>query len=341
MEICLAFKNKNSDLRCTKPAKDGHKYCGIHLRSKNPRDFVEEKLDKYEESEFIKIYQTNKKFNIERLRKTCETLGYSNNSVDKVFMFFYFMELLRTNSQDSVIKIQRAFRNYIKNKKPTNFNNVCDFCSLENIEDIPKKYLYIIEEGNINYAFDIRSLYGFWTKDNYGINPYTLNKINDKYLKKYENYLVNLKKNNIILEFDKPILTEKQILDMKIVDLSQKFDSFGYYVNSDWISKLSLNKLHQFYNSAKDIFHFRLELTLNGKRELVKNGQAFNENSKNLEKLSRDKMMELILSEVTRFLTEGKDRSIQITGATLMIMAFVEISMDFATAFPHFLQVLI
>jgi len=340
MTICLAFKNKNSNAQCTKPAKDGQKYCGIHLRSKNPRDYIEEVLDKYEENEFIKIYQTNKQFNIERLKKTCEILGYSNNSIDKVFSFFYFMELLRNDSQESIIKIQRAFRKYLKNRKTIVYNNEYDFGTLENINNIPKKYIFTIEEGNVFYWFDIRSLYGFWKNENYGINPYTVKKVGEKYIKIYENNLKNLKKVGDSLIFEKPELTEKQILEMKIVDLSQKFDSFGYYVNSDWISKLSLSRLRDFYSSAKDIFHFRLDLTLNGKRDLVKNGHAFNQNSSYINKLSHDKLMELIVNETSRFLTEGKDKSTQITGATIMIMAFVEVSPDFGIAFPHFLQVL-
>jgi len=335
---CIALIGRNSDIQCTRNSRQGEELCGTHLRVSNVRTIKPLTSDLIYDCD---EYFDNLKNNTLLEKRITKTLNYLCLEDNPSLLNRYFCNFLVIKNQyiKDVIIIQK-FIKFVINKTRKQNNNKVDFCSLENICNIPSYYyVQLIAKDGHKYGFDIRSLLSFWN-DKF-INPYTYEPITDEQ-KKY----INEKKSNLIrkgidIGIEKDELTDEQKESQLLVKLTSRFDFLGYYFDEKWLKDLSLPQLKQLYKGAEDIFNYRAELTKENKKKLVKGGKAFTDI--HLIDLCQDKkvMLRKIVEEFSKFVFDGETNDDCCWGANLMITAIVEISVDCGNAFPHLLQAFI
>ena len=73
------------------------------------------------------------------------------------------------------------------------------------------------------------------------------------------------------------VLTRKQLLKQKTIDIFSDMEQFGYGCNIDWFLKLNNRKLKNLYRNLEDIWNYRLNLSYETKARICPpNGVAFN-----------------------------------------------------------------
>ena len=236
-------------------------------------DFVIPNVNEYEN-----IININ--YNLNQLKKICKmySIKLNGNKVDlkkRLYNYLYF-------SNYSII-IQKFFRkiiikNYIFLHGPAFFDrrkcvNDCDFCSLDNIKDIPyTQFISFKDEENFIYGFDIQSIYNLYTKNKTNVeNPFTkkiLGKNVFNTMMQFIKYskLLRIKININYGELE--ILNETKKLEMKVLTLFQNMDSLGNYTNMNWFTSLNKFEIVKFMRELMDIWQYRANLTQETKREI-------------------------------------------------------------------------
>jgi len=96
----------------------------------------------------------------------------------------------------------------------------------------------------------------------------------------------------------------------------------------------------ELYIKAQDIWVYRSEIPLEGKKKIVKNGIAFDIPIPIIKTFkTKIRLQNIILDEFNRFTTEGVDRDEKKLGAILVLTGLVEVSHEAAEALPHLIQI--
>jgi hypothetical protein len=90
----------------------------------------------------------------------------------------------------------------------------------------------------------------------------------------------------------------------------------------------------------EDVWNYRLGMTNDAKKSIVKNGVLFNIPI-HIIQYQKDiiKIQHILLDEFTRMITEGSNREDKKVGALLILTCLVEVSPDCADALPHLVQI--
>ena len=119
------------------------------------------------------------------------------------------------------------------------------------------------------------------------------------------NYLnvINLTKEEDLVNNDTMVLTRKQLLKQKTIDIFSDMEQFGYGCNIDWFLKLSNRKLKNLYRNLEDIWNYRLNLSYETKARICPpNGVAFNIPIVEVNALTSSiQLKEIIINEVSKF----------------------------------------
>jgi hypothetical protein len=154
---------------------------------------------------------------------------------------------------------------------------------------------------------------------------------------KKQNILIN---NHITLNIEKAALSKEEEVNMKMKDVFHQINMLDNYTNYIWFKNLNIKQLIDFYIKMEDVWNYRLGMTNDAKKSIVKNGVLFNIPI-HIIQYQKDiiKIQHILLDEFTRMITEGSNREDKKVGALLILTCLVEVSPDCADALPHLVQI--
>jgi len=306
MDQCLSIKSKkNPSIQCSAKATHGE-FCARHRKSKilwtsaNPK----------------KVYMVTRK---------------QRAAIDKIYSWW-------------VIHGRRKIR---KIHGPATFTpeisqNDRDIY-LDPITKIPLLYHFsYIDSSKHIWTFDIRFLVQLMHYGNDLRNPYNQEILPADVRERLQVYTHSLIKHKIpVLFTDTSTLTPEQAWNQKVLDVFLKLNSLGYAANLVWFEAMSIRRHHSFYTSLYNLWTHNLGLTHQQKEVLIPaydSGRAplfrwtpevIIGNNQDLKWWRKNN-----LSLMNTFLSRGKDRIVQSTGALYLLMALVTSSPAAAEAFP-------
>jgi hypothetical protein len=361
---CLSRKNKSNGiyLQCSRQKKDGD-FCGIHSKSKEILRVDKELPQKYlkylELSNFLK--KREKIFSKVSILELINTHKYYNvplpksnkkdDLVESCHSNFLILEKFSSkNNMNSVIKIQKKIRDYLKNKEIIlrgpgytqrhECNNQDDFLSFEPVNEIPNKYFFSFKDkDNFIYGFDIRSFSKLI--QNKMSNPYNRNDIPELAKKNLKKLIHNPKYNLEDIENDE--ITQEQKMSQRVLKVFQKIDQLDTYAggtNINWFLNLSRIQLREYYKVLEDIWNYRSELSLSRKNMIVPNKRMFPMSVPSFYKMNeKKKMRKIILHEMDKLVDSASIREDKILGSYYVLIGLVEVSTEVASSLPWLVQV--
>lgn len=234
----------------------------------------------------IKIYDYNliQLKNIARHYKI-KISGTKQQLTNRVYTFLYenyYANIIQKNFRIRIVRLWLLF----KGKGLINRSictNKTDFYTLENINEMEIGQFISIKENNLNFGFDICSLYTLITSNNENKNPYT-QRILPSNLSYYLKRITQLQK---CLNIDTQLLYEtndyqtqdiysNENINHKLTDVFTKIDFLGNYTNVNWFTSLSYSRLIRYIRELYDIWNYRAQLTNETKRQICyPNGNPF------------------------------------------------------------------
>lgn len=337
-ELCISTKSKNVlNIRCNKKAINNC-LCGIHSKTKNLIIFDEINKNKYTLKSLPSLSDCDKTLLKQSL------LYYNIKTSKKDIKYLY--ELLKNYLTEYDIKqrnsiiIQKNYRRFLIQKLKKCVNHE-DFYSLDNILTIPQNFIYILNDNNVKYCFDIRSLYEYFkNKDKEILNPYNNLPISSNDIRDI-NFKINKNKNKINFKIKKDVLSPRQMQKQQLLSVFQNFDSLGFILNIEWFTSLKFEQLKILYRKCEDIWNYRAQLTNEQKLNIVHNGFLFTIPVATINRMKHYKEKELaniILNEFNRAITEGNNEANRKLGAILMLTGFAEVSDQVINSYPWLSQ---
>jgi len=309
---------------------------------------IDEDKKIYEKTDLYERILNNIETDVYSIRKSikhCKLNNIINTKNSKQILIkelkkFIIKERYYDANKEKLIVIQSTIRKWIvqRRKKCDNDNDILTFtCKY----DIPSKYFYIFNDivANKKFAYDIRTLFEI-INSNYSSCPYTMRKFTDDEKNKITKYCKSLENNNIIIKIEKPLLTEKEEIEMKMKDLFHKINMLDNYTDYTWFKNLGIAQLIDLYVIAEDIWNYRSNMTADAKKKIVQTGVVFNvpiQIIKNQKSVT--KMRNILLTDFMKCITEGVDINEKKLGAILILTALVEVSTSAAFALPHLIQI--
>ena len=316
---CMARLKRDPKSQCRNNKKCGE-FCKIHENTPIiGRIDWEQKIDDIESVERLttkQLKQTAEKYNLEWKTKK-ELLENVKNHING-----------KKDYNGKVLVIQKAFRNYIKNKCV----NDEDFLTFTKLTDIPNHLFFCYKDDNHFYGFHISSIYE--VIKNESINPYNRKTIPDNVV---ENIKKMYNKNNT-----EDFTSESSKINtfQRIINIFKKIDDLGYYTQVQWFNNLNIIQLKNYYAQAEDIWNYRAyELTKEVKKNIVApDGICFNRLLKIQLTKDIDSVRNICLDEIEKMITKGKDISDRKMGAMYVLSALVIVSYDAACSLPWLLD---
>ena len=376
--LCHSIKGKShKNERCCNKPKPNEKLCGVHLKSKNViffnkdmdiniNDIIEKNIiikdidpidikdidDKEElaytkQDLFDKILQ-NKYLSVYNLRQSIKNCGFSkiiNTKQSKPELIKNIKRVIESeryyvSNERSIIQIQSYFRRWLIFRRKI-CSNDSDILTFTDKYDIPDKYFYIFHDKSSNkkYAYDIRTLVEIINSE-YKSCPYTFRPFTNIEIETITHHTNKLTKYGVNISIEKQKLSPEEEVEMKMKDVFHQINMLDNYTNHTWFKNLNLYQLMELYIKAQDIWVYRSEIPLEGKKKIVKNGIAFDIPIPIIKTFkTKIRLQNIILDEFNRFTTEGVDRDEKKLGAILVLTGLVEVSHEAAEALPHLIQI--
>ncbi len=249
------------------------------------------------------------------------------------------------SNKSRLIKAQATIRRWLIRRRAKCANKT-DIITMDTIYEIPGKYFYIFHDkkGKNWYGYDIRVftriLYDPLNPKHVPKCPYTHRELEHDDIIMVEAYIEKMRKRGVSFEIERPRMSKEKEIELKCIDIFSKMDHLDNYTNHRWFMDLSQAQLIKFYNIGRDIWGYRLNMSSAAKLNILSDGRAFEIKDDYLKSLpSKVALQNMVLNEVNRFVTEGKNREEKKLGAMLMLTALVEVSSAAAQAMPHLVQV--
>lgn len=232
------------------------------------------------------------------------------------------------------------------------YQNDTDFFTLESIELIPKQYLYEYLEASQYYAFDIRTLYDYLNSCNEleGIkNPFTNIDIPSEKVDEIKRKHKHLEKKGVQLDqYKEDIkLDPHKQLEWRCLDIFQKIDHLGHYVDYKWYWNLNLYELKKMYFGLEDLWNYRLPITKHQKQRILPHYTPFQIVTVQQYNTITDLTIarRILLDEIEKFITMGKlegknGNDNKYVGSILVLTSLVEVSKIAASVLPHLIPIL-
>lgn len=221
--------------------------------------------------------------------------------------------------------------------------NVTDFCSLNDIKDIPTEQFisYNDKEGNI-YGFDIISLYTLMNNGNGPHrNPYTREILPQSL---FNNILKihRLSKfffNETQLYPVEEALDDYKTLEMSALSIFQDINRLGNYSDYQWLWGLNRKRLIRFIRELLDIWVYRANITSSIRRLISPNRNPFMDIRMNtLTRLSWIHLMELSLDVIRCLVTSSNDEQMRCLGTNYVLCALTLVNNEAALQLPWLYQ---
>lgn len=214
--------------------------------------------------------------------------------------------------------------------------NTEDFCTLDSIHEIPRKYFYSFVENGRLYGCDIRSLVKLheMTQKTQNhkkelVNPYTQCPLNNKVLKDVE-----------MAQKRHPFKKEKhkETIRDRVFRLFDYMNTFGYCTNIEWFLDMQRNDLINWYTYGEDLWNYRANLTPQQKLKIAPKG-VFQHKLTRLQHIKKlEKLQNIILHEIESLICSSEDNATQSLGCIYVLTTFTEINPNAALAFPSLVQ---
>ena len=232
------------------------------------------------------------------------------------------------------------------------YQNDTDFFTLESIQLIPKQYLYEYLENGQYYAFDIRTLYEYLNSCNEleGIkNPFTNIDIPNEKIEEIKRKHKHLEKKGVQLDqYKEEIKLQPNLqLEWRCLDIFQKIDQLGHYVDYKWYWDLNLYELKKMYFGLEDLWNYRLPITKHQKQRILPHYTPFQLFTVQQYNTITDLTIarRILLDEIEKFITMGKlegknGNDNKYVGSILVLTSLVEVSKIAASVLPHLIPIL-
>jgi hypothetical protein len=232
-------------------------------------------------------------------------------------------------------------------EKVKQYTNTTDFYTLDDIQSIPKEYLYDYEEAGLLYGFDIRTLHDYLQSCNplegYK-NPYTQLAIPEKQVEIINKAYKKLQKTGLSLDSYKEELDlePRKALEWRCLGIFQKINELGHYSEYKWFWNLNLQNLKRMYMELEDLWNYRLYLTHSQRQKILPKYSPFRNYKVNQFNLlyNLDDARRILLDEIDKFVSLGKPEGKngndnKYTGSIMVLTALVQVSPIAATIMPH------
>ena len=296
-------------------------------------------------SEYEKLIKLN--FNVPQLRCISKKYGQrvSGNKPQLIFNLYNYLKYSHYS-----IKIQRIFRNYLikrfmKLMGPALNDRKCvndtDFLTLKSLKKIPFYQFYSFKDNdNFIYGFDICSIYNMLCENSYVKNPYNRNALP-------KNIVYNIKKIvklgkilnlplNIKLENELTDLSFKKKTELRAIKVFQNFDSMGFITDSNWVMRLSRNRVVRYLRELEDVWNYRTQITNEIKRTILPpNGVLFTGNISQMCSSKSDLFLKnLILDSIEKLTTNGINQEARYLGGFYALGTITIVSPSAANSLP-------
>lgn len=290
----------------------------------------------------------NTAFTVDQLKVIARrhNLKVSGNKADLKQRIQQFMIL-----SASSVKIQTIFRGHLQRlfirlcgpaaMKRSLCTNDCDFVTLDDVAKIPLSQFFSYRDSDgFIYGFDIISLKQMIsTRETTVLNPYTRREIPSKCLNDIETIFALHKNMGIHLSLHDtyvPITQEKNI-EFRALSLFQNIDALGNYSDCQWFLSLQIPQLHMFLRELKDLFNYRLQLTVEKKREICPPlGNPFSDIPAVVHGI--DDFRGILLSIMEKFVNSGVNHDSRCLGALYILSALTIVSHPAAQSLPWLYQ---
>ncbi len=352
---CMSVKSKKENtIQCNRNKKYGD-YCGYHQNCSLRIDkFIKEgNLNNIISIEELRSSNNMAEINKDRIKLTLNHYNLSINGSKSVLLkrlinlYNNIIHYKKKKFLPYIIKIQKWYRKYnYKTMFGPNFlyphkcNNITDPCTLEK-PNYKFRFTYKDLDNNI-YQFDVRSLNEI-IENGDSKNPY--NRIDIPiFIKHKVKKRISLLKNEKIIDDEINIDIYQLSLKDKVSNLFYIFhNEAGFHILDKWFWNLSLIKLIQFYREAQDIFLHRCEFTNEIQCKIAyPDGKVFIKPYPLIRKITygqKKYLQALIINDLLKISTSNKtEKEWRITGINCMMTAFVIVSEEAQSTYPHMWQ---
>lgn len=283
--------------------------------------------------------------------------GNKNELINRLFTFLQFSAI--------AIKMQRTYRGHIQRKynkiQGPGFGNVelctnnTDFVTMDELVDLdPHQFFSYKDDDGFIYGFDIASLYNLILKNNTtkndstivaGNNPYNRKNIPENIIENIRAFIVLSKilkiHINLEIEDDTPNISKDKLIELRALTLFQDINSLGNYSDANWFLSLTRNKIIKFIRELMDIWNYRLQLSLETKRQICPpNGDPFR--NLNLQYIHTEpeliNVKKIVIDVLEKLVYSGIDQYSKSLGAYYILGALTLVNETAATSLPWLFQ---
>lgn len=351
-----AIKNKKSSntwRQCHNKHRPGQHYCGIHLRAKAPKRYDHMFPHTVPDTDcesvpgvvlpagappvtitVTKAVKKCVKTNTKDIKLSKSKRIYTNKNCVKKLDEFYIRNL------PIIVTIQALGRGFLIRQR-TNVVNQVDFYTQDDLITIPSPYYITLTDNDditISHGFDLRSLKRLLETSK--INPFTTKEFHITSVMKAFRVIKQTEEMGYLCDIIPDKMTKEQSFRAYVLQVFQKINMLGNYVDDNWFLNLDMVQLKKLYISAEDIWNYRTQMPPAEKIKVVKSGMLFTQISK-VKEMSAEQHRELavmIMDEFDRMVSEGVNIDCKKLGAMLALTALTEVSVSAADAMPMYVQ---
>ena len=216
--------------------------------------------------------------------------------------------------------------------------NETELYTFEPIQTIPLQYLISVadERGSI-WTFDTRTLVHNMTKGTPSQNPYTRDEFLEHAKQKIHDRIEWLRRRKYhILHINTDIVGAEQVWSHRVLDVFLRIEALGYYVNCEWLHRLTLDGHKKFYSHLFSLWSWRLQLSQADKERIlpVNGAQVFRFHPDDTPAKSQAWWQKNTLGLIDTFISKGCSKEDRKMGAMYALMGLVAVSSDAAEALP-------
>ena len=201
--------------------------------------------------------------------------GNKNELTGRIYNYMknsYYVTIIQRQFRKSLM--QYFYKIHNKHRKQIEYNNECDFYTMEVIKDISPLYVYKYRDNKgFYFAFKISSLIKYFDNSKTGefVNPYNRSAFSSETIHDVI-FLKNIYKiYTHICEVDgeiQPVLSRKQKCVLKLTDQFHMIDMLGNYSDINWFLALNKIQLSVLLREFYDIWNYRAQLSDEAKTEI-------------------------------------------------------------------------
>lgn len=239
--------------------------------------------------------------------------------------------------RNSLFKKLQYYKSMHNGKKPVNST---DFYTLDTISEIPNIYKFNILEKNHVYCFNIFSFQQLLTKK---LNPYTREQLSLAIIERFNKHYSVLSMLGLVFKNEDEIITNEQLLNLKVLDICQKIESVGFYVDIEWFNHLTTLQLLKYIRELYDIWNYRANLPITTKIAICPPiGNPFNNIAiNNINYFDTNKLKWATLNIIEQFIKNNMSRGDQYLGACYVLQALTLVNTNAANSLPWLYQTVI